>query len=166
MNNYLESLQDKSKELNEVANSENPIKDGKKLLRSLSEKKLLKNTKKGLTEFYSDENYAVVKAMLSADSKIVARPSNIKSNINSFNFFDIYKEIKFQEVLYRIHSKYIFMYEVEETRYKELSVIVKRLQAQLAAYAKKKGQTALYTKKLNACNKEIKDYADLISLIE
>ena len=189
MNKFLKDLQDKSTKLVEVAGSENALEEGKKLLKGLKRKALLKSVKGELSGFYSNANYLAVKNMIQEDTKAltvlpVAQPSK-KDAVTSLKekygkvqntpasmvmpdlrFFDLYLEIKTQEILYQKYPNDVLKDPVQLERYNELVSEINALSALVIAYAKKNNQLPVYNSKLAEKNKALKDYNDIISLIK
>jgi hypothetical protein len=165
MNKFLKELQEKSKKLVEIAESENALAEGKKLLKGLNEKKLLKNVNKGMSEFYSSPGFIALKALIKHDNDILDTNQPI-SKYNELHFFDLYLEIKTQELLFNKYAEIIFVYEDEVSRYKEISNSVNMLNNKILTYIKTRGLTAQYNMQMAKIQKDIADYADIISLIK
>jgi hypothetical protein len=184
MDKFLKDLQEKSKKLVEIADADDAIKQGKKLLKGLKRTTLLKAAIKELGVFYSEENVNAIKNMIQHDLNSTTSVLNKKENsltslqqkygksttstlnLDNLNFFDIYLELKTQEVLQKKYPEYILSSEDQSAKHKELMGSLNTLQSKLSTLANKKGQSAKFNAKLKAKNKEIKDYEDLISLIK
>jgi len=192
MDKFLKELREKSKKLVDVAGLDNAVSEAKKLLKNIKRKTLLKSAIKELKVFYSEENFTAIKSMIEHDNRIIATAStptatakkdpmaalqqkynrapattaNSSVDINSLNFFDLYEEIKAQEVLYTKYPDYIFTDEADLAKYKELLTSINQLQSKVSVYASKHGQTPAFNSALTARNNDIKDYSDIISLIK
>jgi hypothetical protein len=174
MDKFLKDLQAKSKKLVEIASADDALKQGKKLLKGLKRQVLLKSAIKEMAVFYSEENFNAVKNMIQHDLSIIASPAVKKDaltsaaaiNLEAFNFFDIYAELKTQEILKNKYPEFILTGESQSAKFAELMGSLNTLQSKLSAYASKAGQVAQFNSKLATKNREIKDYNDLISLIK
>lgn len=187
MDKFLKDLQAISKKLVEIASADDALKQGKKLLKGLKKQVLLKSVIKEMAAFYSEENFNAVKNMIQHDLSIIASPAVKKDaltslqqkynkgiataaaaaiNLEAFNFFDIYTELKTQEILKNKYPEFILTGESQSAKFAELMGSLNTLQSKLSAYASNAGQVAQFNSKLAAKNREIKDYDDLISLIK
>jgi len=190
MNKFLEDLKAKGDKLVEIAQAEDAMEQGKVVLRSLKSKVIFKNAKKELKMFYSDANFTAIKDMIQQDISAlnVAVPkakkldkmaalkqqygggsvkptSNQSAKVLRLNFYNIYVELKAQELIYAKYPN-VFKTSLQLAKYTEILASVNSLKSQIQSFASKHNATAAFNNELNKKNLEIQNYGDIISLIK
>lgn len=182
MNRYLKRLQQKSKNLVEIANKENALEEGRKILKGLKKETLIKNAKKGLKKFYSKRSYKVLTGMVLADEAIFetgpekdtmlllykkySKLTDGTNKLDELNFFDLYEEMETQKLLNIKYPDEIFADELQLAKYTSLLESVTNLRGKVSEYARKNNLSASYNMKLGKRNANIKNYSDILLLIK
>jgi hypothetical protein len=162
-------------------------KNVSKVKESAKAKVLLNNAKKDLKTFYDKKNFKKVLSMIDADVSILtssefkAQPENsrilalqakisgitsssLTESVLKLNFFDLYKEVKTQEVLFKKFPNHLFDTKTL-AKYKELLAKVNTLQASVAEITSKKGLSFAYQAELSKRVSEVKNYSDIVSIL-